>query len=193
MSKPSGLIYFDDAVSEDFGRLLIRWTRLPSTVEKLSAVSSSQSARKVLQYGYRYNYQSGRTREPGDDFPHIINLLRSSIPHTWTSAPRGVEERLNQCIINFYQPGQGIGAHIDRKEFGGVVVCFTFGSGREMEFSRGEDRYTVYTRPLSMYVMTGESRYEWKHEMRGRLTDRVNGNITPRGECFSVTFREVPE
>lgn len=198
---PSGLFYFDNAVPKPFAAILQKWFRLPETEEALLPVKnaqgkSSENSRRVLQYGYAYNYQSGNTREKIEDMPHIIEVLRSVIPEVWTDAPDDILEKLNQCIINRYLPGQGIGAHIDGKrgnriDYGDTVVCFTFLSGRAMKFTREISTHEVYTRPLSMYVMTGDARYEWTHEMVGRKSDVVGGKSLPRSECFSVTFRQV--
>lgn len=198
---PSGLFYFDNAVPKPFAAILQKWFRLPETEEALLPVKnaqgkSSENSRRVLQYGYAYNYQSGNTREKIEEMPHIIEVLRSVIPEVWTDAPDDILEKLNQCIINRYLPGQGIGAHIDGKrgnrvDYGDTVVCFTFLSGRAMKFTREISTHEVYTRPLSMYVMTGDARYEWTHEMVGRKSDIVGGRGIPRSECFSVTFRQV--
>jgi alkylated DNA repair dioxygenase AlkB len=198
---PNGLFYFDNAVPKPFAQILQKWFRLPETEEALLPVKnaqgkSSENSRRVLQYGYAYNYQSGNTREKIEDMPHIIEVLRSVIPEVWTDAPDDILEKLNQCIINRYLPGQGIGAHIDGKrgnkiDYGDTVVCFTFLSGRAMKFNHGISTHEVYTRPLSMYVMTGDARYEWTHEMVGRKSDVVGGRNIPRSECFSVTFRQV--
>ena len=93
----------------------------------------------------------------------------------------------NQCIINRYLPGQGIGAHIDVKSYGDHIVCFTLGSGREMEFTRDDDNYCLYTEPRSAYVMSGDSRYKWKHQMRLRKSD----SGVSRSVCYSITFRHA--
>lgn len=198
---PDGLFYFDNAVPDSFARIMQMWFRLPEVEDNLFPVTNasgkaSQNSRRVLQYGYAYDYKSGSTREKIDDMPHIIEVLRSRIPEVWKDAPSNIIDKLNQCIVNRYLPGQGIGAHIDGKrgkkiDYGDTVVCFTFLSGREMKFVREHETHCVYTKPLSMYVMTGDSRYEFTHEMVGRKSDTVGGKPVARRECFSVTFREV--
>lgn len=188
---PRGLSYYPDVLDEQFVLLMRRWLLLESTQEKLFSVSKSTSARRVIHLGYTYDYRSGGTKKKSEyPIEHILQLLIES-----GLARAGLDiapERMNQCIINRYNPGQGIGAHIDRVEYGDVVVCFTFFAGREMEFTRGKETFTLYTEPGSMYVMSGESRYEWKHAMRGRQTDTVRGKKVPRRTSYSITFREVP-
>ena len=39
--------------------------------------------------------------------------------------------------------------------------------------------------------MSGDSRYKWKHEMRGLKTDTVDGKKIKRGVRTSITFRSV--
>lgn len=54
--------------------------------------------------------------------------------------------------------------------------------------------YCLYTEQDTMYIMSDEARYKWKHQMRSRKNDKVDSMSKcqlPRKECFSVTFREV--
>lgn len=39
--------------------------------------------------------------------------------------------------------------------------------------------------------MTSEARYRWKHGIRPRLSDVVNGQTVARGRRLSATFRSV--
>jgi len=190
-SPPSGLSFFEDAVPESFCDLVEEWFQMPETQNAMFPVTkSSEKARKVIHYGYKYDYNSGGTKQKAPEFPYIIEIFLGIISRV--SKKEGISDNLNQCIINRYLPGQGIGPHIDKLDYGDTIVCFTFLSGREMEFTSRDTKnkqppYKVYTPRRSMYIMTGESRYEWNHQMRLRKKD---GNI-PREECFSVTFREV--
>jgi alkylated DNA repair dioxygenase AlkB len=99
----------------------------------------------------------------------------------------------NQCIINKYEPGQGINKHIDIKAYGPVIGCFTFGSGAVMTFRRKDEVHHLYVKPNSLYIMSGESRLLWTHEMPSRKSDMVEGKKIPRGLRISVTFRHVPK
>ena len=203
---PNGLFFFEDAVPESFCNLIEEWFQTTDVKHSMFSVTNSQgksscNSRKVIHYGYKYDYSSGGTKQKAANFPHIIDILLGIIPEVWrcysaklnsSPLPEDITSKLNQCIINRYLPGQGIGHHIDRSEYGDVIICFTFLSGREMEFTRcGFTPYKVYTPRRSMYVMTGESRYKWGHQMRPRKSDKKDGIIIPREECFSITFREV--
>jgi len=100
----------------------------------------------------------------------------------------------NQIIVNNYESGQGISAHTDVKEYGEIIGCYTIGSGGTMRFTRKDGNlYDLYVHPNSLYIMSGESRYEWKHEMASKKSDVVDGVKIPRGRRVSITFRCVPK
>jgi alkylated DNA repair dioxygenase AlkB len=76
--------------------------------------------------------------------------------------------------------------------YGPVVAAFTLGSGAEMVFRRGGEVESLYVEPGSLYIMSGDARSKWTHEMPGRKSDMVDGKKIPRGRRISVTFRNVP-
>ncbi len=151
-------------------------------------VSSSANSRHVMQFGYQYNYKTGNTSQTTDPFPPVIQKLRFLIKQAGI-IPDYIP--LNQCIINMYLPGQGISAHIDSTAYMDHICCFTVGSPSTLVFSRDEETKEVYPMPGSLYVMSGESRYDWKHSMPSRKSDVVDGKRIPRGTRISITFRSV--
>jgi alkylated DNA repair dioxygenase AlkB len=62
-----------------------------------------------------------------------------------------------------------------------------------MTFSRGGERCDVYLPPRSVYVMSGEARWEWDHGIAYRTEDvvleRGEERVIPRGLRLSVTLR----
>ena len=164
------------------------WFEEPETQSLLFPVGNENS-RRVIQFGESYSYDSKRS-EVIEPFPDIIQELADRAyqelvgrnPH---------QKPYGQCIINRYLPGEGIGGHIDLvSAFGDFIACYTFGCGREMEFDT-KPPTRLYTVPGSLYVMSGASRYRFKHQMRARKTDKFGGETYPRGICFSVTFRSL--
>jgi alkylated DNA repair protein alkB family protein 8 len=183
---PSGLRYVSEAISEDLAGELLAWLESSDTTGWFPV--GGERSRRVMHFGYAYDYRSGSTTRPAGDMPDIILRLRDVISDTFDE---NFDEnwQFDQCILNRYEPGQGIAAHIDSTQYGDVVACFTMGSGAEMEFTHRElGVYKLYTEPRSLYVMTGDSRYVWRHSMRGRLSDPGNGK---RGIRYSITFRKV--
>jgi len=51
----------------------------------------------------------------------------------------------------------------------------------------------VYLPPRSVYVLTGEARWEWAHGIAARTRDRVDGRVVLRDTRVSVTFRWMKE
>ena len=51
----------------------------------------------------------------------------------------------------------------------------------------------IYLPPRSVYVLTGEARWEWAHGIEARTRDRVDGRVVLRDTRVSVTFRWMKE
>lgn len=179
MALPTGLSYFPNVVPEEFNQEILDFFS-SEIIDDLFPVRST-NGRHVANYGFRYDYTNSKPGEPVKPIPEVFSRLLELVPQ---EIPR---EKLNQCIVNRYLAGQGIGAHIDHPSYGDMIVCFTFESGGTMIFTREKERKDLYVEPRSVYIMTGEARYQWKHEMRGWKKD---GKI-PRGVRWSVTFRMV--
>lgn len=188
--SPPGLFYYPDVIPVELGGRLYKFLENDCVLFGVPGRGGvvSDNARRVAHYGYNYNYTSGRTNAPAEPFPDIITEL-CELAYSIHTFPGGY--RFDQCIINRYLPGQGINAHYDREDYGEFIVCFTIGSGAEMEFTSRENddqKYCVYTQPYSMYIMSGPSRHEWLHQMRPRRSDPGHGK---RGVRWSLTFRSV--
>lgn len=182
-----GLHYFPNIISSDFE------TKLWSFLEKESwwNVGKSSTSRQVIHYGYKYNYLSGGVADPAPSFPPLIRILVKEILFTGVIPE---DQLINQCIVNKYLPGQGIGAHIDSSKYGDFISCFTIGGGTEIEFKKGDEIQKLYTEPRSLYIMSGYSRYEWTHCIRPKKTDIIPKDQVkiPRSTRISLTFRSVP-
>ena len=151
-------------------------------------VGGSAKSREVIHYGYKYNYKSGNVKEEATPFPEFAKKLVEIIKE---KIPLENEKEFSQCLINKYVDNQGIAAHIDALTFGKYICCFTLGRGANLHFSKGDAHIDLYTEPNSLYIMSGEARYSWKHEMKKLIYDVVNGKKVKRGERISVTFRSI--
>jgi alkylated DNA repair dioxygenase AlkB len=147
--------------------------------------------RRVQHYGYRYDYKAkaiDQTMRLGL-LPHwseeiVTRLVKQKL----------IKEKPDQLIVNEYQPGQGIAAHID------CIPCFEDGisiisllSPCLMEFTHKKTGsiQTVLLQPCSCLILQLESRYEWTHAIRARKNDVWNGIKYPRKRRISLTFRKV--
>jgi alkylated DNA repair dioxygenase AlkB len=158
--------------------------------QKWVGVTASQKSRRVIHYGYIYSYTGGPLQKT-DAIPDLYSLIVDRFESLVTKVT-GESQKFDQLIINEYVPGQGIAAHTDHtSKFGNVIVCLTLGSGVEIEFTRaGHEPVGLYVEPNSLYVMSGDARYLWKHAICHRKTDLVNNVQVPRGVRTSLTFRK---
>jgi alkylated DNA repair dioxygenase AlkB len=186
---PDGLIYKEDVIVDKEKELFDFLDE--DNGKKWKYLSNSKNSRKVQHYGYLYNYKSGSVKEKGDNIPKEFQFLIDALNKECLEK-LGKEYNFNQVIVNNYDPGQGISAHTDVKEYGEVIGCYTIGSGATMLFTKGDDiMYDLYVKKNSLYIMSGDSRYKWKHEMSGRKTDMVNNKRVKRDRRISITFRYV--
>ena len=87
-------------------------------------------SRRVQHYGYRYAYrgQSRDRREPAPPFPRWAEVVADRLRLLFEG------RRSEQCIVNEYRPGQGIGMQADHASFGPVVVSLSLGAAWSMHF-----------------------------------------------------------
>ncbi|MFD4137814.1 alpha-ketoglutarate-dependent dioxygenase AlkB [Streptomyces sp. NPDC058572] len=174
------------------------WLTAESCRELLSEIDSepwsTELRRRVQHYGHRYDYGS---RSVSAD--HTVSAA-APLPYWAQEQARllvqeGIMETTpDQVIVNEYEPGQGISAHLDCVPcFGPVVAAITLGSGCVMDFSHKASgaRVPVRLAPGSLCVMTGPARYDWRHAIAARKSDPGPAGRVPRGRRVSVTFRTV--
>ncbi len=147
--------------------------------------------RRVQHYGWRYDYKARS----------VTNDLRIGVLPDWlqTYAVRLQQAGLfnetpDQVIINEYQPGQGISAHIDCVPcFADTIASLSLGSPCVMGFTHSKtgEKSSLLLEPRSLLVLSGDARYIWQHAIAGRKTDRRNGQIIQRTRRISLTFRKV--
>jgi alkylated DNA repair dioxygenase AlkB len=145
--------------------------------------------RRVQHYGYRYDYKS----RAADASTFLGALPAWVMPLTKRLQSEGlVTQALNQLIVNEYEPGQGISAHIDSvPAFGDTVLSLALGSPCVMLFNKSETEVPILTEPRGLLIMQGEARYAWKHSIPARKKDAYQGRVIERQRRVSLTFRNV--
>ena len=147
--------------------------------------------RRVQHYGYRYDY-TARKVDPTmflGPLPEWAQPLAARLV-----ADGHMPTAPDQLIVNEYEPGQGISAHVDCVPCFGPVVCsLTLGSQCVMELTSvaGDGAESLLLERGSLLVLNGESRYKWRHAIPGRKSDKFDGLVLPRGRRVSLTFRTV--
>ena len=145
----------------------------------------------MQHYGYVYDYR--RRTVTADmklgDLPkwsyEFVDLLETQ---------PAFSIRADQMIINEYIPGQGIAHHIDCEPcFGDIIASLSLNSTCIMTFIHSKTKTVkqILLKPNSLLIMSGEARYDWKHGIPARKSDRYDGTTYPRSRRVSVTFRKV--
>lgn len=190
ITKVPGLYYIENIVenSEELIQKLdeVKWNPL----------SSNKNSRVVQHYGYKYNYTTHNINEKTTDIPDYLVELKNSLTKISKRLKIiNADYEFNQCIVNNYNPGQGISRHVDIHAYGKTIGCFTLGSGCIMKFTNfaTKEVHEIYTKQNSLYIMTSDARYHWTHEMPSTKTDIVENKVITRDRRISITFRNVPD
>lgn len=139
-----------------------------------------QGKRRVVSYGWRYDFNE-KTLRKADDMPPFLRALRETAARFADVDP----EALQQALVTEYGAGAGIGWHRDKEMFGDVIGISLLSACvfrlRRKAGSRWE-RASVDAEPRSAYLLRGPSRTEWEH------------SIPPvRDLRYSITFRNFRE
>jgi len=143
--------------------------------------------RLVQHYGYKYDYKARSvdlSMYVGPLPPFALDVAQRLLDQEL------VEEMPDQLIVNEYEPGQGITAHIDCEPcFKNTIVTVSLGWAYEMDFisvATGEVKPALLEQGSAL-VLQGEARYQWMHRIKARLSDRG----VRRERRVSLTFRNV--
>ena len=182
-ATPHGLIYIPSFISN---------RTASSIIEAIDSHDWQNSLRRRVQhYGWSYNYKSRRINQqdwlgPLPDFasPVVEQLLDTNI----------FDQPPDQLIVNEYEPGQGIAAHVDCEPcFGDTIASLSLLSTCTMRLRSRADSliHDVILDPESLLVLKGEARYKWTHEIAARKSDVVGAHKRLRERRISLTFRKV--
>lgn len=103
----------------------------------------------------------------------------------------------NQCVVNEYTRKQGIGAHTDNENVGYVIAGISLGGAANIIFSRpGYESVKVFLPQRSIFIMLGDARWLWKHEIPRIVSYTDDLGIRHiKSEDYrrvSITYREIP-
>ncbi len=138
-------------------------------------VSNTLKSRKVIHYGWIYSYDRSGIKKT-IELPECLSNLTNKMNEYLNK-----NIKFDQLIINKYEEGQAINAHIDHtKFFGDTILCLTLMNSVTAIFSQGNIKIEVILEPLSAYIMTNDARYKWTHEMK-----------QSHGTRISLTYRTI--
>lgn len=180
---PPGATYMPDFVAPAMEALLVRQIGAAPWITELK--------RRVQHYGYRYDYRARTVTEDAylGPLPDWLMALGTRLKNAGWFA-----QIPDQVIVNEYQPGQGIAAHIDCVPcFSGTIASLSLLSSCAMRFEERSsgDGLTLTLQPRSLLVLQGPARFDWTHAIPARKSDVIHGRRVPRGRRLSLTFRNV--
>jgi len=144
--------------------------------------------RRVVSFGWRYEYSGGGKLQEAEAPPDYLLELRESAASFAQVKP----ETLHQALVTEYRPGAGIGWHRDKAVFGSVVgislisdcvIRFRRSVGKSKRGDRARktwQRVNVLAERCSAYLLSGPARSVWEHSIAG--VDQLR---------YSITFRNV--
>ncbi|WP_444933444.1 alpha-ketoglutarate-dependent dioxygenase AlkB [Microbulbifer sp. JTAC008] len=177
-----GLTYIEEFISKEEEQFLL------NSLDNEEWLTSLK--RRVQHYGYRYDY---KTRFVDS------SLYLGALPDWSTKilsrlhAKESISETFDQLIINEYEPGQGISAHIDCVPcFKETIVSLSIGSQAEMVLGNKQvEKQSILLNPRSVVILQKDARYNWTHSIPNRKSDLINGQRVQRSRRVSLTFRQV--
>ena len=160
----------------------------------------SDLSRRVMHFGYKYDYTSRSLDESAriGPLPEWLAQLSHMVREAASEKAKRLldpQQPFEQAIINEYLPKQGIAPHIDMDCFGPVVATVSLGSAVNMDFCcdfTGND-YTQRLEPRSLVLLYGAARSKWQHGIAKRKFDICNGRKVERKQRVSITFRTIAE
>ena len=180
----NGLTYIEDFLSEKKATELIEYIHKKEWGTTLK--------RRTQHYGHIYQYNHVDKNEDEvkpipKKFIRLFNKLRDK------NLGSDIDINKLQVIVNEYEPGQGIGAHIDDPhKFGDWIISVSLNSDCAIVFTNRIDK-TEYLkkriRKNSVYQMTKDARYKWTHQINQIKVDNFDDGDYIRKRRISVTFR----
>jgi alkylated DNA repair dioxygenase AlkB len=171
-----GLRYYHNILTPSEEAALV--TRFASLPFKRFEFHGYLGNRRIVSYGFRYDYAGRRLRE-ADPLPAFLLPLRDRAAALMNVAP----DAIAHGMVTEYAPGAGIGWHVDKPEFA-EIVAFSFLSPCRLRLRRkvGQkwERRALEVAPRSAYLLRGAVREEWQHSIPALNALR-----------YSVTFRSL--
>ena len=180
---PDGLTYLENYIPEYEADRLVR--------EIDAAPWRTDLKRRVQHYGYRYDYKARQARR--EDYLGSLPELFQQLAERLT-AEGHFQSVPDQVIVNEYQPGQGISAHIDCQPcFGATIASLSLLSACVMRFTSQthSQQMDLHLQSASLLVLKDDARHLWTHGIQPRKSDVIAGQKHYRSRRISLTFRTM--
>ena len=145
--------------------------------------------RRTQHYGRRFDYLS-KSVSTGAAPPAVPSCIALIVDRLLPLAPWDASrvDDVLQVTVNEYKPGVGIAAHIDtHSAFTDGIISLSLCAGVTFRMKRDAEDHSLWLPPRSLLVLSGASRYAWRHSISGRRYDRVEleAPVAATGEADS--------
>lgn len=195
---PPGLIILNDFINGEEENMfinLIEWHN------ECSVSNSALKNRQVKHFGYEFCYDNNNvdvSNPLNEPIPSECTLIWKRLASEYPNM--GIVEGAQQLTVNKYNVGQGIPSHVDtHSAFTDKIVSLSLASDIIMEFRKPEtNNSNVYNSHVSvtlprrsLLILSGESRYGWKHAIVPRRMDVVRNEdnyLTTRQRSMRISY-----
>ncbi len=158
--KPDGLHVQLEAISPDVEAMLV--IQIELLLKDLPVTGTNERSR-IARFGWDYTPE---------------NKWLGDAP-TWVYIP-GVPKAFESVTVNEFPPGNGIGAHIDSKEFDEPILVLSLNDDCTMSFvCPMDEEISVFVPRRTLLTLKGDVRNKWTHAISGDHEDTR----------FSIVFR----
>jgi len=174
---PAGLVFEPELLSEAEERALL--TEIESLDFEEIRIHGVVAKRTARHFGFDYDYERRGLLEDAEPIPEWLLPVRRRAAALASVEP----EELVEALVQRYPDGAQIGWHRDAPMFG-TVVGVSLRSTARMRFRRDAEGvrrvFELELPPRSGYVLAGESRTAWQHQVPPTKALR-----------YSITFRTL--
>jgi len=176
IKKIQGLYYIENFIEDDSDII----NELDK--KKWNPITNNKNSRLVQHYGYIYNYLNYKSNTKTEDLPPILLNIKNKIKELCVDIDLCNDKfDFDQCIVNNYYKNQKISKHIDSLSFDNLICCLTIGCDGIMRFELNDVFHDIIVKKNSLYIMSGDARYKWSHEMLNNKEERR----------ISITYRKI--
>jgi alkylated DNA repair dioxygenase AlkB len=173
---PNGFRYQDEFITpEEEAALVGNLHRLPFREFEFHGFTGR---RRVVSYGWRYDFEEGGLRKAGDIPPFLLPARDAAARFAGIDAGR-----FQHALVTEYAAGAAIGWHRDKDVFGevaGLSLLARCAFRLRRRNGAGWERTTLTVEPRSVYLLAGAARTEWEHSIPPVAALR-----------YSITFRNL--
>lgn len=203
LNQKYGLYMFEDVIDSQVEEELDTYINdlLLKEQEKNNAVIK---ARQVVHFGYTFDYTTLKPSTDTDPIPLTIQKVIDSVLNDTKLSSWNYD----QVTINKYSSEQksGIGSHVDTHSvFDDKIVVLSLNApvtmifelptdydNTETQYPQLPNRVDLWIPPRSLMIMSGISRYLYKHRIVTRATDMdPDGQVVKRESRTSITIRKI--